>query len=214
MKEHPILFNTEMVKAVLDGRKTQTRRVIKAKRGFFVPDFSGGPDEDYESPWPVDEATDDWMICPYGMKGDYLWVRERFCYGEIVAGDSLPEEEDPWYIEQCKNDNAVIFYENAIREDIGMEDVKWKPSIHMPRWASRVNLEITDIRVERVMDITVEDALSEGVETWVEKHQPNGDKRSIYPTADFAQLWDSINEKRGFGWDVNPWVWVVEFKVI
>lgn len=217
MKEKPILFNTEMVRAVLDGRKTQTRRVIKPQPNHQLEmcPYSGWAEMgDVGNGKTGCHCNGGKFKCPYGQVGNRLWVRERFCLGEIVSGDSLPEEIDPLYIEQPHGKGVVIPYEYAISQDIGIEDVKWKPSIFMRREYSRINLEIVDIRVERVMDITPEDALAEGIEAWVEKHQPIGDKRSIYPHSDFAFLWDSINKERGYGWDVNPWTWVVEFKVI
>lgn len=184
MNEKPILFSSEMVRAILEGRKTQTRRVIKPQptepsvikqsgAGIVVFDHSK-------------------MTCPYGMQGDHLWVRETFMYD---GADVRPASG--------KFDNRVIY--RASNPEYG-EAFKWKPSIHMPRWASRITLEIVKVRVERVQDITGEDARTEGCieivsNGWVQK-----------PTALFAQLWDSINSKRGFPWAWNPWIWVIEFK--
>jgi len=224
--EKPILYNTAMVKAVLSGRKTQTRRVIKPQPykhkygsiGMFVWRWL------YKKKYEFQDQQNWINACPYGQVGDRLWVRERFCIGEIVAGDSLPEEEDPIYIEQLADSKCAIPYEYAISNDIGIENVKWKPSIFMRREYSRTNLEITNIRVERVQDITPEDALAEGINMESEhalmcidiadSSYNNSLPNNSPEKAVFIKLWDSINQKRGYGWDVNPWVWVVEFKVL
>lgn len=215
MKEHPILFNPEMVKAVLDGRKTQTRRIVKPQ-----PEYR----ENESVPWHFGTFFHGWNLdheavsvkdvveyCPYGQVGDLLYVRERFCVGAVVAGDSLPEEIDPEYIEQCKGQENIIPYEWAIREDIGMEDVKWKPSIHMPKAASRISLKITNIRIERVQDISTEDILSEGI---IQRFPKVNDQ--FTPTilrGAFIELWNSTTDKKEFQFRANPWVWVVEFKL-
>ena len=224
MKEKPILFNGEMVRAILAGRKTQTRRVIKPQpktpqfehlgvgiTGLwcgYTPSWHGGP--------RVWEAR-----CPYGKPGDQLWVRETFA--------ELCELADPWC--ECEDeapDNPHHFIEyradsfnkypgqwdDAFTDEIehAKEEgylPRWKPSIFMPRWASRIQLRVESVRVERVRDISEEDALAEGCIPWVENGQEVDSARS-----DFAQLWNSINEERGFGWEKDPWVWVVEFSVI
>lgn len=195
MKEKPILLNTEMVKAILDGRKTQTRRVIKSQPtgkfynyghvteglhkskcyrhgAFFTGDDSGFPWTEHH-------------ICPYGSPGGELWVRETWFNDAIFGKPILYYRANGEFNEQFKV--------NIHNKD----ELKWKPSIFMPRWASRIQLLIKDIRVERVQDISPENCLEEGVRS---------------PT-EFIGLWDSINEKRGFGWSVDPWVWVVEFEV-
>jgi hypothetical protein len=206
--EKPILFNTEMVKAVLDGKKTQTRRVIKfnklsnIKKGrlFYSKTFNS---------WAIEggEAHITLVDCPYGKIGDQLWVREKFAIGAVVGA-----ENDESYLSQCKGENDIIPYEWCIREDIGIEEVKWKPSIFMPRSASRIQLKIKDIRVERVNDVEPGDCLSEGIEACDHyEENPFGCECVIFS---FMDLWDSINKKRGYGWDKNPYVWVVEFEVI
>ena len=122
-------------------------------------------------------------LCPYGQVGDRLWVRETFCEhttgGVIYRADEKPLE-------------GIYSYHT------------WRPSIHMPRWASRITLEITEVRVERVQEITEEDAKTEGV-----NEISLIDRDGYYSS--FADLWDSINAKRGYGWDTNPWVWVISF---
>ena len=161
----PILFNTEMVKAVLDGRKTQTRRVIKSNLHWYIG--QGFP-----------------LKNPDGQVGDKLWVRETFCI----------------------DDQDMIFFKAD--ETFKPIELKWKPSIFMPRKASRITLEITDIRVEGIQDISQADIVKEGIKITDEP------KRTLYLMNDFFQLWESINKKRGYGWDVNPYVWVVEFKLL
>ena len=202
MKEHPILFNTEMVKAILDGRKTQTRRIIKNIPSFLNVEM----DKDYravfyENVWKIRH-----MLCPYGKIGDRLWVRETWC-------DYIPQKKQ--VSNNYRGDDRQVIYKASHKmadmegfEDMVLEqDIKWKPSIFMPRWVSRINLEITDIRVERVLDISEEDAKSEGVNRF------EGKDTYSYAVS-FAGLWDSINAKRGYGWEINPWVWIIVFKII
>jgi hypothetical protein len=166
MKERPILFSGPMVRAILEGRKTQTRRIVK--------------------PQPLCIASGEWIMngsaCKYGKPGDRLWVRETWW----APRDDVRGEYKREYIKYA----ATLD---------GMGQPTWKPSIHMPRWASRINLEVVSVRVERLQNISEEDARAEGI--W----QPN------WPLS-WRQLWESIN---GAGsWEANPWVWVVEFKRI
>jgi len=187
VKERPILFNTEMVRAVLDGRKTQTRRVITAKKNQTVlRSFLSGLLH-WEKIMPY---------CPYGKVGDRLWVRETWATQKGVAG----------VIYKADNPERLI-------------DGPWSPSIFMPRWASRITLEITDVRVERVQDITPEDAKAEGLTPYaIYGGRPHSwtveDQTFTDPCKAFSRLWDSINAQRGYGWDANPWVWVIEFKPV
>lgn len=177
MSERPILFQGEMVRAILDDRKTMTRRVIKPQPKYgdnpptkitnMMPGFVDGVGISHKS--------------PYGDVGDKLWVRET------------------WH--QHEKDSDVCY--RATEICIGF--APWRPSIFMPRWASRITLEITSIRVERIQDITEADAIAEGI-----KYNPDGN--AAYHRWTFSNLWDSINAKRGYGWDINPWCWVIEFK--
>lgn len=185
MKEHPILFSGPMVQAILDGRKTMTRRVIK------MPKWAQECNEDYEFeidddiPYSICKKTGCLAAidCPYGFPGDRLWVRETFCkdldHNVFYKADNMP----PW------------------------EDTKWKPSIFMPRWASRITLEITNVRVERLQEISGKDILAEGLDV---KFTIPG---SFDALERFHGLWDSINGKK-YPWSSNPWVWVIEFKRI
>lgn len=209
--QRPIIFSTEMVRAILEGRKTQTRRVItkvsssekfvdlKTDLGF--PASVGWCWVGFQSQPNLSPA---YFKCPLGQPGDQLWVREAWATHKAL---------DP-----CKPRNlqegAPIAYRaggtNLQRFDGLCDQGKWRPSIFMPRWVSRINLEITDVRVERIQDISEEDAEREGV-------FPNAREFDAifgrYSSA-FKKLWNSLNEKRGYGWDVNPWVWIITFKKI
>lgn len=200
MKEYPILLTTEMVKATLDGRKTHTRRIS----GKQLRDINKNPHW-YDSVkemcvnkkgktifafkkkehW-IDNKNDyatkvDYADCPYGKIGDRLWVRETFSISDDGEGRPM-----------------VVYKTTDKKSDID----KWKPSIFMPRNASRITLEITDIRVERVQDISIVDCINEGI------------SEDFLNSAilQFKILWDSINLKRGYGWNSNPKVRVIEFK--
>lgn len=207
MKERPILFSAPMVRAILEGRKTQTRRVVKPQPSPSSDTAFVGMDGIWRFSHPtlrgpVSHEADD-VRCPYGQTGDRLWVREAWSFHP-----DFPEST-----------HRAIY-----RADAGVEnDVpRWRPSIHMPRWASRILLEITAVRVERLQCISFEEAINEGVyhyaaelatnpkvtktdiEKMIERHG-SGKPQCLY-----AQLWESIN---GAGsWGTNPWVWVVEFK--
>ncbi len=218
MKEHPILFSSPMVKALLAGTKTQTRRLLKpapptteavlARAGITFSIFTdahspgtfrvGGP------VWAVRElmgVEPDWRS-PYGEPGDRLWVRETLLLGDdgswVYAADSCPIElvaGDPNY------PAMLSWAHHNERERCN--------SIHMPRWASRITLEVTSVRVERLQDISEEDAKAEGVDS-----VPVGDiprNGTLYHRDDFAQLWDIINGSKA-PWSSNPWVWVVGFR--
>jgi len=177
LKERPILFSAQMVRAILAGSKTQTRRAVKPSRKF-------DPDWQFTSP-----GIARYTACPYGQPGDRLWVREGF------SGPHYREAFPPslWYeldeIHYWADGNPV--------------DGDWtrpRPSIHMPRWASRILLEVVYVRVERLQDITAEDCWAEGV-----PHSPDVD-----PVHEYMELWESIN---GAGsWSANPWVFVISFQ--
>lgn len=197
--EKPILFNTEMVKAILAGRKTMTRRLVKPQ-----PWFESGYDYPYEDVlgifWKKEKSylnvgkliKDLTANCPY-QPGDILWVRETWCRNTDMHENAFEEALIPGYY--FKADIAPDWANDR-------EIVKWHPSIHMPRAAARLFLEVTNVRVERLQDISDSDAAKEGIEDL-----PFGNY------AEFKALWDSIYSKRGFGWDKNPWLWVIEFKV-
>ena len=197
MTERPILFSAPMVRAILAGTKTQTRRVLKGVQ-----------------PWGVSNGKPEWAIagsepmCPYGQPGDRLWVRETHA--------PQPDCWGSWerWTRGAGGPGPVIHYKAS--DERAWVD-RWRPSIHMPRWASRITLEITSVRVERLQAIGQEDARAEGVHrnvdglwsggVWKHLAQPN---RYSDPCNAFCDLWASING--GESWDTNPWVWVVEFK--
>jgi hypothetical protein len=189
MKERPILFSGEMVRAILDGRKTMTRRVAK--------DF------------PVWANTENYNAellkgCPYGVSRDRLWVRETWAFNmfdiQLVDAFEIKYLADS-HIKRFPCGGRLTFDKYCDPKKL----YRNRPSIFMPRWASRITIEIIDIRVEKLQDISEEDAKAEGV-------------TPPYPTAshkvEFQNLWNTINAKRGYSWDTNPWVWVIEFKVI
>lgn len=203
MKERPILFKAEMVQAILDGRKTQTRRVLKA-------DFDEMVEREVGQVWPWCEdcnGDDYWYSCPYGKIGDRLWVRETFCYGSIDEFDAEHPDDRSLYVNQDNEsfkNKSIVHKQWCLENNVDIDDVQWKPSIHMPRWASRILLEIISIRVERLNDISEEDAAAEGMiaddDYCAEEY--------------FSMLWNQLNGWDEKGWNANPWVWVVEFRVI
>lgn len=220
MKERPIIFNAEMVRAILSGQKTQTRRAVANVR----------PDNclTLRKPTKTKAGTHTHVIdapkhglCPFGKVGDRLWVREAHAF--------VPE---PAYrrstgITQTVNPNddyqASIYRENFDRCSGG---IKWRPSIHMPRWASRIQLEITNARVERLKDISNEDAQAEGMTFtdygldrfgnqrpgWLWRKSSHHEECLGSAKWAFANLWESIYGEES--WRSNPWVWVIEFKRI
>lgn len=205
MKERPIIFNTEMVKAVLSGNKTQTRRVIKNYDHYACLTGDCPHDKQIECDRVMREMS------PYGQAGNRLWVRETF----YEAFKKTEDSSGCIYLADYGFDIGLVSYEEA------KHSWSWRPSIHMPRWGSRINLEIINVKVEQIQNISEDDAKAEGVK-WNQKVEhilwdwgyKRGIKLSNDSLVNFYDLWDSINEKRGYGWSKNPWVWVVEFKVI
>jgi hypothetical protein len=217
MTDRPILFSAEMVRAILDGRKTQTRRVMKVQPppdawvtvGHYHPtvidrhgDMQPG-EEIFGAHWDDGESG---LRCPYGAPGDQLWVRETWTQYPIELN---PEPCDAWY-KATSNGPPPPF--------------KWRPSIHMPRWASRSTLRITDIRVERLQNIegqhpSESDAIAEGVRAI---HHGDGEcyysafrdephpKNWCDPADALHELWNKINGPGA--WEANPWVWVISFE--
>lgn len=179
MKEIPILFSGKMVQAILKGWKTQTRRVVK-----FPADYDG------KSVWSngiygIKYSSNEFEGCVKRLSakwqiGDLLWVRESSCKNNTQTG---------W-----------PYMYKASEETHYVNHIKWKPSIHMPKAAARIWLEVTNVRAERLQDISEEDAKAEGIESWIDAID------------NFKQLWQSINGQEN--WEANPWVWVVEFKVL
>jgi hypothetical protein len=205
MKEHPILFTGDMVRAILDGRKTETRRMIKPQPNTEIACLYyqriGSIFRGYMPPGEPADVPD--IKCPYGSPGDHLWVRETF-QPHPEAGVIYPEG--------CIPSNTVCYAADFSKEDYDICK-PWRTSIHMPRWASRITLEVVDIRVERVQDITVEGAKAEAAVCHPGDYVIGQEDRDITKFL-FGALWDSINKKRGYSWESNPLIWVVQFKRI
>lgn len=209
VKEYPIIFSGPMVNAILEGRKMMTRRVLKHQEGRQVKRSNGLND--------IGGAAGMWFngervfSCPYGDPGDRLWVRETWCEADELL-DGVKRE--PAVTIGYKADLSARFKGQPL-DVFGWnwehESVKWRAAIYMPRWASRISLEIVSVRVERLQEITPNDARAEGLPAYVAT--PESDFYSIYRNA-FRKLWDPINAKRGYSWESNPWVWVVEFKMV
>jgi len=269
MKEHPIIFNTEMVKAIRDGRKTQTRRLINPQPKQINNDFDGTWEWKEKGQYFDDLTLASTMreTCPYRV-GQRLWVRETFRLFSLAGvGD--------------KEEIVLRYKAGGLSKGILTKGInypfkfdKWRPSIFMPRWASRILLEITELRVERLQNISGEDAKAEGASPFLLDKLKGGTKykmlktyhHEFYPLVDHANegevvtfecsnmgcarlhhtqwqerkgpvfripvkevfnyvgavkpdykngfriLWNSINAKRGFSWETNPWVWVIEFE--
>lgn len=215
-----------MVRAILDGRKTQTRRLVTPqpvlnldsddilqigrKENRKLGYFSGSTP--YR--WSQKEQAPTEVPCPCGQRGDRLWVRETFVtgheadeYGELETRDENDQElpERVWYRADGED---FIWYDAGVPVD----RVPWKPSIHMPRWASRITLEVTGVRVERLQDINEYDAIEEGIQPFMDTgyHVEEGRHYSGSAAASFLSLWESLNGDGSV--EANPWVWVVTFK--
>lgn len=232
MQERPILFSGPMVRALLDGSKTQTRRLLKpppphntvaigrwqdpGPRPAWWAFLRDGP-VDHDHPFGGAEIHGDFWLCPYGQPGDRLWVRETFVQGWPLGADGIVDQYDAE-----GNAKPKQTWYRATSPDMdwcdGGDDcpmpVPWKPSIHMPRWASRITLEITEVRVERLQDISEQDAQAEGI-AFDESHQCWPDYGQAAPPicnarGSYRLLWQSINGPGS--WTANPWVWAVSFK--
>jgi hypothetical protein len=217
MTDRPILFSAEMVRAILKGKKTQTRRVIKPQptgatswlphieaSGFYPDKISAKPER---------------LVCKYGQPGDLLWVRETWCahWGtppsdapqsyRIVNGDELPpiKQENGDLYQPTPSDIMTVWYGAEGDKPFHME---WKPSSHMPRWASRITLRITDVRVERLQNITEDDARAEGCDSAAWEDEAGNGINSYRES--FAFLWGQI--KGPDAWQANPWVWAISFE--
>jgi len=220
MKEHGIIYQGWGVRAILEGRKTHTRRVITPHNSYV----DGGP---WPKGWKFDWSTAyvDQGPSPAGNPGPYLHadliggdtthrIYPRYSPGDLIWvretwspwADKLTKDVVGLKGEQCLY--KADYLNGASSIDIG-GDYHWHPSIHMPRWVSRITLEITDVPVERIQEISEKDARAEGC--WL---TPKGIGHYSIDPPEFDSVWNSINLKRGYGWDTNPWVWVIEFRRI
>lgn len=232
IKERPILFSAPMVRAILSGQKTVTRRTLKVQpridaSGNFCVGRSNYGQDIYGKPVTKHFVSSD---CPYGQPGDRLWVRETFALLGNEDGCCIDWQDN--LIKGDERSAARIYRASCPPGDYGLNQIPakadwkpdteameydgaWRPSIHMPRWASRILLEITDVRVERLQDISEDQAKAEGVRLYTD-HAELGDwwhvegieTYSADPRKSFELLWTSV----GGDWNANPWVWVVEFK--
>lgn len=206
MKERPILFSAPMVRALLNGSKTQTRRVVKPKHLPFVENLTANFLDGKWGERPM----------PYGEPGDRLWVREKWQAWDCTS--VMDKEWEPWdrerrsglsineYHAEHGNPDGIEYA--ATSESLG----PWTPSIHMPRWASRITLEITGVRVERLQDISEADALAEGIVQLAEGFglQDGSHFHAADPRQSYLSLWEAINGPGSV--EANPWAWVVSFK--
>ncbi len=201
MKERPILFSAPMVRALLAGTKTQTRRVVRkqfaadaivAEVGATTPE--GWQVSGHSGLWWDDAGAclDDAQRCPYGMPGDRLWVRETFA--------KIDGQTQPWIETDYR---ATYTHGDRLGDTLGIRK-RWTPAIHMPRAASRIDLELTGVRVERLQAISASDAIAEGIPRGGPEN-PDGIEQREY-----RALWDQINGPGA--WNANPWVWVLSFR--
>lgn len=204
MKETGIIMSGEHPKLILDGIKTMTRRT------WGLEKINEKPDDWYISgfntfQWYFCNKTDGEVLaikCPYGQVGDRLWVREtHYRWGHWVKNGITKTGRQKWTFRA--DGKGLRYFDNPpafIPTERSVIGWRKRPSIHMPRWASRITLEITDIRAEKLQEITYQDIIAEGM---IPKKKP---------IRGFPILWDFLNAKRGFGWEVNPWVWVISFR--
>ncbi|MCM7201281.1 hypothetical protein M8Q42_03030 [Enterobacter hormaechei] len=210
-----MIFNGEMVRAILDGRKTQTRRIMKIQPSDSFHPTHNGYDLDLNAHWYTPGVVDkngylqpakkdvfgvadenEGYTCPFGAVGDRIWVRETWAEAGAGAPDlKLYRANYP--------EHVPTHYENVPPAD----EIRWTPSIHMPRWASRILLEITGVRIERLASVSDDDAGKEG---YPDNPEPYGGGMDKWLW--FRQLWDGIYPDQSF--KHNPWVWVIEFKVV
>lgn len=229
IKEHGILFSAPMVRAILAGQKSQTRRLLQAQSAECADVWADNGDGTWSSGWRGDGgnlATLETVRAPHGPVGRRLWVRETWRTEELQSGqDGVRFAADDVFAPIDNTEGAAEDW--VIAHNNGARAAKWKPSIHMPRWASRITLEVTRVRVERVGDISEEDARAEGVD-WAAPYytaaelrrrldeDDREDPREVgYSSGSFARqnyvkLWDEINGAGSFA--ASPWVWVYDFR--
>ena len=200
MKIIPLIFNQQMVQALVDGRKTVTRRPIRYFRDSshwslrinenrLMQSLDGG------------KETPTGLSVPFKV-GDLIWVRETFCLGRFDEVDAEHPDDRELIIDQCTGDDYYIARQFAYEEGATeLDEVKWKPSIHMPRKASRLTLRVSHVRCERIHQMTKMDAINEGFDL---------SNLLGFPRLWFRDVWNSLYSN----WDENPWVWVIEFEVI
>ena len=232
MTERPILFSGPMVRAILDGRKTQTRRLVKPQPQINTVRYINGVEREHDRWWPIskNDYSGDAVISPYGIPGDRLWVRETWKYSDWTedgypfigyrADDARVLHEQ--YPEDWGQRLADTWADLSVPENYNIDnratDRRWRPGIHMPRWACRLVLEVTVVRVERLQAISAKDIIAEGAVLRAHDDQFGHNPVSAFDGKVYLDLkslwaagWDSINAKRA-PWSSNPWVWVIEFR--
>jgi hypothetical protein len=195
VRERPIPFSGLMVRGILDDRKTHTRRVVKGEalrwldESAFAPSFVASPDNG---------------LCPYGNAGDRLWVRETWA---LVNDGGYAV--DPSTLVYRADESKRLVWPNELlsHEPLVIPRAGWRPTIHMSRWLSRLTLEITEVHVERLQDITDTGGMREGWEC-------DPENLDYLPRMWYRDLWNSLNAERGYCWDANPWVWVIGFRKV
>lgn len=213
MSEKPILFSGEMVRAILEGRKTQTRRAMKLQPDLGEMRWTGSHWEMYMG-YPLGH---DIPVSPYGGAGDRLWIRESW----RIEARQLQRGHTSYLIDYAaapgSPDLRVIEHPDAARYVESSQ--RWLSSIHMPRWASRIMLEIVKVRIERLQEINEADAEAEGCAAYETYHPMPGESHLLEPDTYFsakevyAHLWDKL-KKKNYPWDSNPFVWVIEFRKV
>lgn len=224
MKERPILFSAPMVRAILDGSKTQTRRVCKIPEKAEHVQYWSPPSGRSQPGW-ADPGVNYWTEsgnhidpCPYGQPGDSLWVRET--WGMFEPNPDMVERKESGFDWKwiAQNPTALAYWKRRVAYRASCmgtsygndpEVKRWRPSIHMPRALSRITLEITGVHVERLQDIGVEECIAEGANVHQAEIIKHGCSASIMA---YRSIWESINGTDS--WDANPWVWVIEFKKV
>lgn len=218
VKELPVNFTAEEVRGTLENRKSQFRRVIKPQPTHFHK-FGGHQPVPCLDKGKVGPTCAGEMVCPYGLRGGHLWVREAWAVHKYYDGrpangcGPIPEVA----VECREIPDSVRVLPSRAHRSIGEERGKWRSPVHMPRWASRITLEITDVRVERLQEISINDIQAEGVMPDGVVFEPG--KRYPVKALDATLVlwkirWDVLNTKRGYSWESNPWVWVVTFRKV
>lgn len=234
MSDKPIIFSGPMVRAILDGRKIQTRRVLKPQPIFdgslwhlMAPGFDGGAHGIYDSDVEMLAEKNIWWRKQLHAPGDRLWVREAWNITHrqhLAPGEDIERSAEDCVAANggfaCACADGVVYQATAAQSHPEYGKALWRPSTHMPRWASRLTLIVENVRVQRLQEIVYSDTLAEGIECtdiWkrreaacIERNEGCG---SVCRDS-FRDLWNSLNAKRGYGWDANPWVVALTFRAI
>lgn len=213
MTDRPIIFGAPMIRAIFDGRKTVTRRLVTGHD--VIEERDDGTPWPYYTTWSHGDDGSPWMACPYGAPGDRLWVKETFAERVDIDGKDPAQRARAKHYLMFKADGG-----DPRDPDSFHTWGRWRSPRYMPRWASRLALDVVSVRVERLHAITEEDARAEGVrELPLQEGQagawwtadPSASLAAPDPVLAFRKLWDNLNAKRA-PWDSDPWVWRIEFR--